>query len=470
MISASRSSERPHARRKTQRDREQRRIDKAAEQKAKEKAKALAQIARLPSGQHEAKLSDLARKLHLELHELREEFASLIETERDEETPSLWDVEPWPDPVTTVELLQALIAKINKHVALHPHEPLVIALWTLMSWVHEVAATHSPFLVGTSADPEAGKSTLLEALFYMTPRPATGTEITAANLARFVDREEPTLITDEADNLFPEKGELTTVVNTSWTKALARVPKLVPTGGGQWVTKWFSSFCPKAFGLIGLNLPKPLVGRSIIIKLWPKLPGVAVSFDHADDAEFDTIRRKGARWAADHGAALKTAKPLQPAGFDNRLADNWRLLFAIAELAGETWAQDAREAAERLARTRRKPSWRKLLLQTIATIGAGKEYILSADLVAELIRDPTSPWQEYPGYRRIGKITQRQVADLLEALDIFPSLCGPKRLSGYKLADFAKAFAHYRVQPSQALARKQTKKKKGKANKRRQRG
>ena len=44
---------------------------------------------------------------------------------------------------------------------------------------HEVAATHSVFLVSTSAEPESGKSTGLEVLFYMVPRPASGTEITA---------------------------------------------------------------------------------------------------------------------------------------------------------------------------------------------------------------------------------------------------------------------------------------------------
>jgi hypothetical protein len=61
-------------------------------------------------------------------------------------------------------------------------------------------------------------------------------------------------------------------------------------------------------------------------------------------------------------------------------------------------------------------------------------------LVAELTREPTSPWNEYS---RLGKVTQRQVADLLEALDIFPTLCGPERLRGYLLADFDKAFSHF---------------------------
>jgi hypothetical protein len=56
-------------------------------------------------------------------------------------------------------------------------------------------------------------------------------------------------------------------------------------------------------------------------------------------------------WAADNAAALKDAKPLFPANFNNRLRANWRLLLAIAELAAGTWPKQARGAAERLART-----------------------------------------------------------------------------------------------------------------------
>jgi hypothetical protein len=334
--------------------------------------------------------------------------------------------------------------------------------------VHEVAATHSVFLVSTSAEPESGKSTGLEVLFYMVPRPASGTEITAANLVRLVDHERPTLIIDEADDLFTVKSELTKIVNASWTK-FSKIPKLVNVGG-RWATQWFSPFCPKAFGLIGLKLPRPLIGRSIIIKFWPKLPGVEVSFDHHDDDEFLVLRRKCAHWAADNGNALATAKPLQPAGFDNRIADNWRLLLAIAEFAGETWAQQARDAAERLARMRRKPSWRQMLLQTIAKMGAdGRNYVLSSALVAELTRDPTSAWNQYQSYRRVGKVNERQVAELLEGIDVFPTNCGPKRLRGYLFADFTKAFAHFRVQSSHPLSTsmKQTKNRKSKKRSRR---
>src|SRR6202030_3725259 len=82
----------------------------------------------------------------------------------------------------------------------------------------------------------------------------------------------------------------------------------------------------------GMNMPRTLAGRSIVIKLWPKKPDERQNFEHQDDEEFAILRRKLARWAADNAAAIKQRKPLLPARFNNRLAENWKLLLAIAEL------------------------------------------------------------------------------------------------------------------------------------------
>ena len=55
------------------------------------------------------------------------------------------------------------------------------------------------------------------------------------------------------------------------------------------------------------------------------------------------------RWAIDNAEALKDAEPEMPPGFDNRLGDNYRLLLAIADLAGGEWPERAREAAQGLS-------------------------------------------------------------------------------------------------------------------------
>jgi Protein of unknown function (DUF3631) len=200
-------------------------------------------------------------------------------------------------------------------------------------------------------------------------------------------------------------------------------------------------------GLLGLNMPRALVGRSIVIKLWPKKADETQSFDHRDDDEFGNLRRKLARWSADNAVALKDAKPLLPAGFNNRAASNWRLLLAVAELAGGNWPKQARDAAERLSRTIRKPSWGLRLLAAFkdSIFVAAREDIQSREVIAILNGDPDGVWCEY---HHGGPITQRQVADILEQYDIHPLVIHPEKRStssprGYKLEQFHDVFERF---------------------------
>ena len=179
-------------------------------------------------------------------------------------------------------------------------------------------------------------------------------------------------------------------------------------------------------------------------------------FSHTDDAEFGDLRRKLARWSADNAVALKDAKPLLPAGFNNRVAANWRLLLAVAELAGGNWPKQARDAAERLSRTIRKPSWGLRLLAAFKGIlvdgfcvdgnfVAARKDISSREVVAVLTGDPDGVWCEY---HHGGPITQRQVANILEQYDIHPGVIHPEKSStssprGYKLEQFRDVFERF---------------------------
>jgi hypothetical protein len=435
------------------REREQQRIDRDAVRKSKEKAKGFAVIIKLPVDQHEAKLAELATRLDEDLATLREEFSELVGAEALDGSSSFqpgdWHVELWPDAIATAALLEELITKINKHVVARPHEILIIALWVLMTWAHEIAATHSTYLVATSAEPDSGKTTLLGVVGYLVPKPFTGAEPTGASIYRFVDHNKPTLIIDEADDLFIRKSDVKHIFNLAWVRGWT-VPRQERIGGVS-VTVRFDPFCPKAVGLLGMKLPRPLVGRSIVIKMWPKKPEENVeNFSHTDDEEFANLRRKLARWAADHASALKDAKPLFPANFSNRLQANWRLLLGVAELAAGTWPKQARAAAERLARMIRKPSYGLQLLEAFhgILVVAKRKEITSEQVVAELTADPNAVWCEY---NRGGPITQRQVADLLDQYDIHPTVLHPTKRKdltrhGYKAEQFAEPFA--RLLPS----------------------
>jgi hypothetical protein len=137
----------------------------------------------------------LADRLGENVAAIRYEFDDYCVSEIGSEdlSPADWRIEPWPEPVATAALLQELINKINKHVVLRPHEALTVALWTLAAWVHNRIAHHSPYLVATSADDSAGKTTLIiETVGRLAPKAYNVGEPTAA-IFRFIDREKPSL-------------------------------------------------------------------------------------------------------------------------------------------------------------------------------------------------------------------------------------------------------------------------------------
>ena len=190
-----------------------------------------------------------------------------------------------------------------------------------------------------------------------------------------------------------------------------------------------------------------MASRCIVITLWRKLPSEkAELFPHADAPEFRELRRKAARWAADHATALAEAKPALPADFDNRLAANWRLLFAIADAAGGNWPERAWRAA--ISRTPLEPSAGGALLEALRGLrdqGGNRESIASAAVVQALTADLDSEWCEYQGH---GPITQRQVAALLKNYSIFPRTIHPTGKAsasprGYTWQDFDDAFARF---------------------------
>ena len=64
-----------------------------------------------------------------------------------------------------------------------------------------------------------------------------------------------------------------------------------------------------------------------------------------DGPSLDELARKCARWAQDNLQNLKGADPVMPKQLNNRAADNWRPLFAIADAIGGDCPDKARRAA-----------------------------------------------------------------------------------------------------------------------------
>src|SRR5262249_46023503 len=156
-------------------------------------------------------------------------------------------------------------------------------------------------------------------------------------------------------------------------------------------------------------------------------------------------RRKAARWAADNFARLTDPDPAIPETLNDRAADNWRPLLAIADLAGDVWSRRARDAACLLSGEGHEATSInvELLADIRLAFGDPAEVIRSADLITELTKDPERPWAEW----KYGKpLTQKQLAGLLSPFGIISETvhpAGQPHAKGYKRASFEEAWEAY---------------------------
>jgi len=155
------------------------------------------------------------------------------------------------------------------------------------------------------------------------------------------------------------------------------------------------------------------------------------------------LRSRLCRWAADNMEALRTADPAIPTDFQNRYGDNWRMQFAIADLAGEDWGEQARAAAVNLERSADSTTARVRLLAAAKQIMAERDGDISSQtLIEELLLLPESEWVE----RSKGKpISQKQLANMLKPFRIFPQQvrANGHQVRGYLRAHFEDAWSRY---------------------------
>ena len=354
-----------------------------------------------------------------------------------------WTVASSEELVDGGIILEALVNKIRWHVVMSPDQAVTVALWVMLTWVHEKVAVHSPLLLVTSAEANSGKSTLLGVIGFLARRSLLSVMITGPALFRSIEKWQPTFAIDEADTVLVNNEDLKEVVNFGWTRGQSAIRCDPETNE----PRPYSTFCPKAIGMKGRKLPDTTLSRAIIIEMKRKRPDeVAEDFDHIDDAQLARLRRQLSRWANDHAAALGKAKPEIPPGFHNRVRANWKLLLAIAEQVGGDWKQQAWQAAgtiERVKATFESSIGVTLLKALRAMFEPDVECLLSRDVIANLTADPEQPWVEY---KRGNPITQKQLAGLLGAYGIISGTVHPPGLAhgrGYQRQQFDEVFDRY---------------------------
>jgi hypothetical protein len=353
-------------------------------------------------------------------------------------TPTLLllpDPEPWPDPVDGQALLTDLAALFKRFVVLPPFAEDALALWTLHTYAFNLRDV-TAYLGIESPEKRCGKTTLLGLLSRLVHRPVVAANISPPAFFRVIEEIQPTLIIDEADTFVRGNDKLRGILNAGYSRATAFVVRVGPQRASEEMAplRTFSCWCPKAMAAIG-RLPETLADRCILIAMQRKT--TAEQCDRLRHLDSTAFRRKAARFILDHHDAIAQAKPELPPGINDRAADIWEPLFALADLAGGEWPQKARHAALQLTDRAQETSPIAGLFLAISAVFAKKQtdQLYSSTLVDGLNALPHHLW------RSITKgqdLSERLLAQLLRPYSIAPGVLkiNDHRGRGYKHDDF----------------------------------
>ena len=351
------------------------------------------------------------------------------------------EVDPWPTPVDGGVLLTNISDVVREYVILPEGAADAEALWVLFTYAHDAFVT-SPILAIVSPVMRCGKTTHLRVLASLVNKPLPASNITTAALFRSIELWTPTLLVDELDTFIHKSDDLRGVLNSGHQKETAYITRCV---GDDNEPRNFRTWAPKAMAMIGKMHPT-LTDRSITIPMARKLPGGRVTrLRRQESATILELKRKCARWAKDHKAALIKEEPDLPAELNDRAKDNWEPLLAIANQAGGNWPQRALTSIRTLVRDEiENESYSIILLEDIEALfeQRGGSFLSSAEIVKALGEMEERPW---PEFRRGKTITTRQLAGLLRPFDIKPKQKrdGKDVIRGYTIGSFTDVFTRY---------------------------
>jgi hypothetical protein len=363
---------------------------------------------------------------------------------------ALKDPEPWLRSVDGAALLDRLVIRLRRFMILPEHAAETLALWALHTYCID-AADVAPRVALISPTRRCGKSRLLGLLGMVARRALAASSASAATIYRLIDRVQPTFLLDEADNfIHAEKVELLGILNSGHTRSAAFVLRC---DGEAREPRAFSTWAAMAFALIG-KLPDTLADRSIEVPMARRERRESIArLRGARRRKLQCLladwRRKAFRWAKDYLEELKRLEPAIPDSLDDRAADNWEPLLAIADQVGGAWPERARQAALALSAERIEDEDRGVeLLRDIREVFRAKKVkeILTRDLIAGLIAKAERPWRRY---NRGEPLHASQLARLLRPFHIqsrsVHSSEGKERrtVKGYLRQQFEEAWNRY---------------------------
>jgi hypothetical protein len=377
---------------------------------------------------------------------------------------SLWrDNSARPPPASApageadINLLDVLMAIIQKRVVMPETECVVVALWVLNSYLFDTF-THAPQLGIVAPASSCGKSTLRKVVEALARSAWHSHHATPAVVYRVIERDPRTVISlDEAENLdWSNDSKMRAIIDAAFES-----DGCVHRVDSERNPFEFRVFAPVLWALRGSasDMPIAVVSRGFVITMKKGRPEIRLSRHFSEDSDFITTRNLAEAWAASVQLDLDPEMPAELSR-DPRLADKCRALISVADSLGR--GTEARAALIQFcaglpnsdigvqALEDCKKAW-ATKAGHLFTLGAS-DRISKKNLVAGMIEENPF-WGSWRGPRDKGQphpLTSGELSHLLLGFGIRPKTVWPvprrpndKSVTGYMFGQFTVAWAEH---------------------------
>ena len=355
-----------------------------------------------------------------------------------------------PNRTAGARLLDDLYAALTRYVILPSGEAAdAVTLWIAASHA-QPAWEHAPRLAVVSPLKRCGKSRLLDVVAETCWAPLITVNATIAAVVRSIAGDPPTLLVDEADTLWGSKKQAD---NNEDLRGLLNAGHQRNRPMLRWditsrTAERLDTFAMAMLASIG-DLPDTIMDRAVVVRMRRRAPGehVAPYRTRRDAPPLNRLRDRLIRWVREHLGELQHAQPQMP--LEDRAADTWEPLIAVADLAGGDWPARARTAAQAMtaaeAQQEEDTSASVRLLSDLREVfdQADAEALYSATILDALHKLDEAPWAEWYGH----PLRPRELATMLRDYGVRPRDVrehgtGPQR-KGYTRADLHEPWARY---------------------------
>lgn len=344
-------------------------------------------------------------------------------------------------------LLDEVRETIVRYVALpSPAVADAIALWITATHA-QPAWDHATRLVVKSPIRRCGKTRLLEVVAGLAWQPLLSANMSVAALVRSLSPDDPpTVVLDEADAVFARRrGER--------SEAAEDLRGILNAGHGRgWpYVRWNAqarqaescpTFAMAAVAAIG-DLPETIEDRAVVIRMQRRAPGERVApLRQRNLPTLHAVRVRLHAWVGGRMQHLRDADPDMPV--EDRAADVWAPLIAIADGAGGEWPERARRACFAMAAVDEDAATLgECVLRDLREVFGSADRLATAEVVQRLRDIEDGPWVELNGGRGL---TPHGLGRLLRPYGIRSKtvrLAGGETPKGYVRDDFLTTWDRY---------------------------